>query len=158
MVLADLGNKITAALRKMRDSTVIDETVLQTLLAEIGKALIQADVDVHLVKALQTNIRKKSNLEEMAPGANKRRVIQGVSAGVRWRYGLLDSPGVVCVRTAIADRHQGVDGPTRSRKGAVHPSQGALERHHVCRSTSTICYILLRYTCRHVHRHYPLPF
>ena len=79
MVLADLGNKITDALRKMRESSVIDQEVLDTLVKAIVMALIQSDVDIHLVKTLQTNIKKKANLEEMPPGANKRKVIQSVS-------------------------------------------------------------------------------
>ncbi len=85
MVLADLGNKISDALRKMRESSVIDEEVLNNLLKAIVMALIQADVDIQLVKQLQTNIKKKANLEEMAPGANKRKVIQSVRVSVLCR-------------------------------------------------------------------------
>ena len=46
MVLADLGSKIAVALRKMTQTTVIDQTVMNDMLAEICKALLQADVNI----------------------------------------------------------------------------------------------------------------
>jgi len=78
MVLADLGSKITNALRAMSSSTVVDETVLKKLLKDLAMALLQADVEVGLVKTLQTNIQSKAKLEDMPPGANKRKIIQSV--------------------------------------------------------------------------------
>lgn len=39
---------------------------------------MQADVNVKLVLTLRNNIKTKVNLEEMATGLNKRRVIQKV--------------------------------------------------------------------------------
>jgi Signal recognition particle GTPase len=46
MVLADLGSKVAIALRKMTQATVIDQTVMNEMLTEICKALLQADVNV----------------------------------------------------------------------------------------------------------------
>jgi signal recognition particle GTPase len=40
MVLTELGNKITNALRKMADSTVINDDVLDEMLKEICNALV----------------------------------------------------------------------------------------------------------------------
>ena len=52
MVLADLGSKVALALRKMTQATVIDSTVMNEMLSEICKALLQADVNVAQVRAL----------------------------------------------------------------------------------------------------------
>eukprot|EP00002_Diphylleia_rotans_P029823 TRINITY_DN6090_c0_g2_i3.p1 TRINITY_DN6090_c0_g2~~TRINITY_DN6090_c0_g2_i3.p1 ORF type:complete len:386 (+),score=97.15 TRINITY_DN6090_c0_g2_i3:51-1208(+) len=76
MVLADLGNKLTNALRHMANNIVVDQSVLDNLLKEVCSALLQADVNVHIVKNLRDNIRKAVNLEEIPDGLDKRRVIQ----------------------------------------------------------------------------------
>ena len=57
MVLAELGGKITSALRKMANATVVDEEVLTGMLKEICAALLEADVNVKLVQQLRTNIK-----------------------------------------------------------------------------------------------------
>ena len=41
-------------------------------------ALLQADVDAKLVKVLQTNVRSKIDLDEVAAGHNKRKLIHAV--------------------------------------------------------------------------------
>eukprot|EP01121_Diplochlamys_sp_Union-15-3_P014621 TRINITY_DN4685_c0_g1_i1.p1 TRINITY_DN4685_c0_g1~~TRINITY_DN4685_c0_g1_i1.p1 ORF type:complete len:477 (-),score=120.04 TRINITY_DN4685_c0_g1_i1:9-1439(-) len=76
MVLAELGNKITNALRKMANSTVISEEVLDELLKEICNALVAADVNFKLVINLRTQLKKKLKIEEMAAGLDKRRLIR----------------------------------------------------------------------------------
>jgi len=76
MVLADLGRKITAALRSLSNATVINEEVLDDMLKEVCKALLEADVNVHLVKKLRENVRTAIDFEDMAAGLNKRRLIQ----------------------------------------------------------------------------------
>lgn len=48
------------------------------MLKEIATALIQADVNIRLVKQLRDNIRDRINMEELASGMNKRRIIQKV--------------------------------------------------------------------------------
>ena len=117
MVLSELGQSITSALRKMTNSTVIDDAVVDELCKEICKALlmvrlsfaarakcrpvtsginvlnrvtintrptlvcvrcIQADVNVKLVQSMRANIKKRINLEEIASGVNRRKVIQSV--------------------------------------------------------------------------------
>lgn len=57
MVLADLGRKITSALKSLSNATVINEEVLNAMLKEICAALLEADVNVQMVKALRTNIK-----------------------------------------------------------------------------------------------------
>ena len=51
MVLADLGSKIAVAMRKMTQTTVIDQTVMNDMLTEICKPLLQADVNIAQVRA-----------------------------------------------------------------------------------------------------------
>ncbi|XP_052767616.1 signal recognition particle 54 kDa protein [Mya arenaria] len=76
MVLADLGRKITSALRSLNNSTIINEEVLNGMLKEICSALLEADVNVRLVKGLRENVRSIIDFDEMAGGLNKRRMIQ----------------------------------------------------------------------------------
>lgn len=76
MVLVDLGRKITSALKSLSNATVINEEVLNAMLKEICAALLEADVNVSLVKRLRNNIKSAANFEEMAAGTNKRRLIQ----------------------------------------------------------------------------------
>ncbi|TPX32609.1 hypothetical protein SmJEL517_g04326 [Synchytrium microbalum] len=76
MVLADLGRKINNALRNLTAETVIDEKVLDALLKDICAALLEADVNVRLVQNLRKNIKNIVNLDELAAGVNKRKLIQ----------------------------------------------------------------------------------
>lgn len=61
MVLAELGRKITTALRSLNNATVINEEVLNAMLKEICSALLEADVNVRLVKKLRENVRYVEN-------------------------------------------------------------------------------------------------
>ena len=76
MVLADLGAKIQGAFQKLNATTVVDEEVLNAVLGEISRALLEADVNVRLVGSLRNNVKKAINLEDTAAGVNKRRLIQ----------------------------------------------------------------------------------
>ena len=49
MVLAELGSKLTGVLRKLQATTVVDEEILDSILKEICRALMEADVNVKLV-------------------------------------------------------------------------------------------------------------
>lgn len=61
------------------------------MLKEICKALIEADVNIKLVKSLRENVRSVIDFDEMAGGLNKRRMIQ--SAVFKELVKLID-PGV----------------------------------------------------------------
>lgn len=50
--------------------------VLNGMLKEICAALLEADVNIRLVKKLRENVRAVIDFEEMASGLNKRRMIQ----------------------------------------------------------------------------------
>ncbi|CAG0918473.1 unnamed protein product [Notodromas monacha] len=91
MVLADLGKKITSALRSLSNATVINEDVLNSMLKEVCAALLEADVNVRMVSTLRTNVRSVIDFENMAAGLNKRRIIQ--SAVFKELMKLVD-PGV----------------------------------------------------------------
>ncbi|BES93399.1 signal recognition particle [Nesidiocoris tenuis] len=91
MVLADLGRKITSALRSLSNATIINEEVLNSMLKEVCAALIEADVNIRLVKQLRENVRSVIDFDEMAGGLNKRRMIQ--SAVFKELVKLVD-PGV----------------------------------------------------------------
>lgn len=91
MVLADLGRKITSALQSLSKATIINEEVLNGMLKEICAALLEADVNIILVKKLRENVRAVIDFEEMAGGLNKRRMIQ--SAVYKELIKLVD-PGV----------------------------------------------------------------
>lgn len=49
MVLAELGQKISQALGKLNQVTIIDEAALNDCLKEITSALLQSDVNVKYV-------------------------------------------------------------------------------------------------------------
>ncbi|ESO87711.1 hypothetical protein LOTGIDRAFT_127402 [Lottia gigantea] len=91
MVLADLGRKITSALKSLSNATIINEEVLNDMLKEICRALMEADVNIRLVKSLRENVRSVIDFDEMAGGLNKRRMIQ--SAVYKELVKLID-PGV----------------------------------------------------------------
>lgn len=78
MVLAELGGSISRALQQMSNATIIDEKVLNECLNEISRALLQSDVQFKLVREMQVNIKKIVNLDDLAAGHNKRRIIQQV--------------------------------------------------------------------------------
>ena len=62
MVLADLGAKITAAMRKLNSKQTIDETVLNELLTEIASALLQSDVNIHYINKLRNAVKTQVTL------------------------------------------------------------------------------------------------
>lgn len=76
MVLAQLGGSISRALQQMSNATIIDEKVLNDCLNEITRALLQSDVQFKLVRDMQTNIKRLVNLDDLAAGHNKRKIIQ----------------------------------------------------------------------------------
>lgn len=76
MVLADLGKKLTTALRSFAQEPVIDEKVLDALLRDVCAALLESDVNVRLVQQLRRNIKSIINLDQLAAGVNKKRIIE----------------------------------------------------------------------------------
>ena len=69
MVLADLGRKINAALQSLNSATIINEEVLNNMLKEVQRALLEADVNIRLVKKLSENVRGVIDFDDMAQGS-----------------------------------------------------------------------------------------
>ncbi|KAK1299179.1 hypothetical protein QJS10_CPB14g00359 [Acorus calamus] len=76
MVLAELGGSISRALQRMNNAPTVDEKVFGELINEIARALLQADVDFKVVADMRSNIKKIVNLDDLAAGHNKRKIIQ----------------------------------------------------------------------------------
>lgn len=78
MVLAQLGGSISRVLQQMNNATIVDEKVLNECLNEITRALLQSNVQFKIVQDMQTNMKKIVNLDDLAAGHNKRKIIQQV--------------------------------------------------------------------------------
>eukprot|EP01041_Mallomonas_annulata_P005986 gene5986-12068_t len=78
MVLAELGDRLTKALRRLHSSTVVDDEVVSSIQQDICRALLEADVNVKIVGKLRNNIKTRLNLEEQAPGINRQKLVQRV--------------------------------------------------------------------------------
>lgn len=78
MVLAELGNRLTAALSKLNSTTIVDDDVVKGMLKDISRALLESDVNVKIVVGLQNKMKSRLNLEMEAPGINKRKLIQRI--------------------------------------------------------------------------------
>lgn len=78
MVLAELGQKISAALRKLNQAAVIDDKVIAEILTEIASALLGSDVNIKYVIKLRDAVKTQVSLlmSNDGGGANLRRLIQ----------------------------------------------------------------------------------
>jgi len=87
MVLLELGEKISGALKRLSKSTVVNDEAVKTCMNEIGMALLQADVSIKFVKKLKDNISEQFKMNKEI-GANLQIVIQ--RAVVEELSGMLD--------------------------------------------------------------------
>lgn len=62
MVLADLGVKLTQALRKLNNTNVVDDKILGELLTEIASALLTSDVNIHYINNLRNAVKTQVTL------------------------------------------------------------------------------------------------
>ncbi len=80
MVLAELGQKLSSALKKLNTVTVVDEKVLLEILNDIATALLSADVNIKFVQRLQDHVRTQVSLHMNnnggGEGINIRKMIQ----------------------------------------------------------------------------------
>ena len=79
MVLSDLGRRINSAVTDLTRSATLDEKAFDGMIKEISNALVEADVNIKLVAGLRNSIKKSVNFKELAPGVNKKRIIQKVA-------------------------------------------------------------------------------
>lgn len=82
MVLQGLGQKINAAVSDLTRSATVDEQAFNGMVEEIGRALIEADVNRKLVEKLKKSIKITVKFKELAPAVNKKRLIQKVCRSI----------------------------------------------------------------------------
>lgn len=104
MVLAELGQKIGQAISKLSAKSILEEKDVQELLNEIARALLQADVNVNIVKKLQLTVKTEFAMAEDGAGLNKRKILQNsvfnaikkiLDPGVKPFYPTKGKPNVV---------------------------------------------------------------
>ena len=71
MVLDKLGNSLKESLKKVAGSLFYDDSLINNLVKDIQRALLQADVNVKLVFELSNNIKKRAK-EETPKGVDKK--------------------------------------------------------------------------------------
>lgn len=76
MVLQELGRKLETALKRLHTTTVVDEEVLNAMLNDISRALLEADVNIRLVGQMKNAIKTRVNLVDGPAGTNRRKMIQ----------------------------------------------------------------------------------
>jgi len=75
MVLAELGTKISNALKNLNKVDVVNEETLKTVLNEIVTALLQADVNVHQVKKMRDAVNLQFKVQS-SQGGDPRNLIR----------------------------------------------------------------------------------
>ena len=76
MVLQELGEKFTKAFRNLNAHTTVGEDEIDSLLKDVGNALIQADVNIKLVMKLRQDVKTQIMMTDGQVGFNKRKLIQ----------------------------------------------------------------------------------
>ena len=70
--LEKLGNSLTGAIRKIMKAPVVDEATVKELVKDFQRALLQSDVNVHLVLEISKRIENRALEEKLPPGVNRR--------------------------------------------------------------------------------------
>ena len=74
MVLEKLGSSLKETLNKIAKALFVDEKLIDEIVREIQRALLQSDVNVKLVFELTKKIKERA-LKEEAPGLNKKEAL-----------------------------------------------------------------------------------
>lgn len=72
MVLDKLGDSLKNTLKKVANSLFVNDQILNEIIKDIQRALIQSDVNVKLVLSLTNTIKERSKTEQLPPGLSKR--------------------------------------------------------------------------------------
>ena len=72
MVLEKLGDSLKGTLQKIASSIFVDDKLINELVKDIQRALLQSDVNVHLVFDLTSKIRDRIKKEETPSGLTKK--------------------------------------------------------------------------------------
>jgi len=70
MVLAELGEQISNALKKLNKASVIDDKLLDEILKEICNALMYSDVNIKYVMELRKTVNNQIKLQMGSDDAN----------------------------------------------------------------------------------------
>ncbi len=72
MVLEKLGDSLKATLQKIAGSMFVDEKLINELVKDIQRALLQSDVNVQMVFKLTEAIKQRALKEKLQPGLTKK--------------------------------------------------------------------------------------
>jgi len=72
MVLEKLSDSLKSTLQKIASSVFVDEKLINELIKDIQRALLQSDVNVKLVFSLSNKIKERALKDEIPPGLTKR--------------------------------------------------------------------------------------
>ena len=72
MVLENLGSSLKETLKKIAGSVFVDEKLINELVKDMQRALLQADVNVKLVFELTKKIKERALKEETPGGLTKK--------------------------------------------------------------------------------------
>jgi len=75
MVLGKLGAALHEALRKLLRAPLVDEKSIKELIRDLQRALLQADVNVHLVMELTRRIEERALKDKIAMGISRREYV-----------------------------------------------------------------------------------
>ncbi len=77
MVLEKLGESLKGTLSKIKNAIFVDEKLINEIVKEIQRSLIQSDVNIALVQEISQSIKKKFREEKAIPGlSEKERIIK----------------------------------------------------------------------------------
>ena len=74
--LGPSNTTLPPSLPRLPPTQVVNDDVLNTLLSEISRALLESDVNIKVVKILRNAIKEKVNLAEVPAGLNRRKMVQ----------------------------------------------------------------------------------
>jgi signal recognition particle subunit SRP54 len=78
MVLEKLGSSLKGTLAKITKAVIVDKKLVEELVKEIQRALLQADVNVELVFKLTSQIKKRALDEEVPAGLTKKEYLVNI--------------------------------------------------------------------------------
>ena len=78
MALQRLGSSLYQALRKAVRAPLVDEKVVNELIRDLQRSLLQADVNVSLVLELSQRVKRRVLEEKVPPGVSRHELVVGV--------------------------------------------------------------------------------
>lgn len=75
MVLNEIGNRIISSIENITFRTSIDEKELDSVLKEITRTLLSADINVKLVLQVRENVKKKVTKKDLPQNTNRKKLV-----------------------------------------------------------------------------------